>query len=412
MNKKSVSRIIQNAYLLRLGSNIARLAIDTIANFVISIRSNDTQTISKKKLLIVKTGAIGDFVIFSGILSYIRELYSKDEWEVTLLSANASQLLANFLKEDTLGVDRAFDIFMPIDAKRFSWNLAYRYKMQIDIAASKYDTVISPTFPRRRDESQILFISKSEKKIGFGLDDNSLDLDIHRNNNQPNTELFEGLPGWLRETDRNAQFVKMLGVEGKIDAVPRWKIPADAKNKARHMLEDLRVKTQIAMICPGAASDYRIWPPVKMAAVIDRLWEQYGILSVIGGSPAEKAISEEIQSHLKSTTAICLCGKTNLVELSAMISISRLCISMDSGPAHIAVAVNAPLVCIVGGGHYKRFFPYGEPELFRPATEELDCFYCNWVCKFDRPICVENISVETVMREIDLLINSIAKLSV
>jgi ADP-heptose:LPS heptosyltransferase len=401
---KSISSIIQNTYLLRLCSNIARLAVDTIAGFVISLRSSHIS--GKKKLLIIKTGAIGDFVIFSGILSYIRGLYSKDEWEITLLSANASHLLADFLKKNTLGLDGAFDIFMPIDEKCFSWNLVYRYKMQIDIAASKYDLVISPTFPRRRDESQILFISKSEKKIGFGLDDNSLDLEINRNNSQPNTKLFEAIPGWLTETDRNAHFIKMLGFEGEIDAVPRWKISEDDTNKARSILENLGVKTQIAVVCPGAAIDYRVWPSVKMADVIDRLWEKYGILSLIVGSSSEHAISEEIQSHLKSNIAICLCGKTSLVELSALMSISRLCVSMDSSPAHIAVAVNAPLVCVVGGGHYKRFFPYGELERFRPATEELDCFYCNWACKFDRPICVENISVETVMSEIDLLINS------
>lgn len=78
---------------------------------------------------------------------------------------------------------------------------------------------------------------------------------------------------------------------------------------------------------------------------------------------------------------------------------------MDSSPAHLAVAVNTPTVCVIGGGHYKRFFPYGDPKLFRAATEELDCFYCDWKCKFDTPLCVKDISVSTVVREIGELMN-------
>jgi ADP-heptose:LPS heptosyltransferase len=412
MKTSLVFNSLKNSPLLRIAANITRLIVDSTVELFSSFTTKDIRNIGqKKKLLLVKTGAIGDFIIFSGTLGYIRNLYPEDEWEITLLAASGSELLANFLKKDVLGSGQLFDFFIPINEKNFSWNLLYRYKKQLELVQTKYDLVISPTFPRFRDESQILFISKSEKKIGVGLDDTSLDLPIERNDHQANTELFESLPGWLTEIDRNAHFIKMLGYDGEINAVPRWKIPEHAQNVARQTLKDMGIVSQIAVICPGAGSKHREWPAAKMAAAIDHLWNMHGILTIICGSPAEKSLSEEIQSYLKSTKAICLCGKTNLVELGAIISISRLCISMDSGPAHLAVAVNTPLVCIIGGGHYQRFFPYGNPEMFRCATEELECFYCNWICKFDRPICVENISIETVTREIDLLIGSTAQLS-
>jgi ADP-heptose:LPS heptosyltransferase len=412
MKTSLILNSFKNSYLLRIAANIARLFVDTAIGFVSLFSTKNVKDISqKKRLLLIKTGEIGDFIIFSGILEYIRSLYAEEEWEITLLAASGSELLANFLKKDVLGLGILFDSFIPVNQKSFSWNLLYRYKKQLDLIQTKYDLVISPTFPRFRDESQILFISKSEQKIGVGIDDTSLDLKIERNDRQPNTELFESFPGLLTEIDRNAHFIKMLGYDGEINAVPRWKIPEHDRNTARQTLKDLGLVNQIAVICPGAGAKHREWPAAKMAEAIDYLWDKYSILSIICGSPAEKYISEEIQSYLKSTKAICLCGKTNLVELGAIISISRLCISMDSGPAHLAIAVNSPLVCIVGGGHYKRFFPYGNPEIFRCATEELDCFYCNWICKFERPICVENISVETVTREIDLLIDSTSQLS-
>jgi hypothetical protein len=43
------------------------------------------------------------------------------------------------------------------------------------------------------------------------------------------------------------------------------------------------------------------------------------------------------------------------------------------------------------------------------ATEELDCFYCDWMCKFNKPICVDDITVKTVTKEIDELMNIILR---
>jgi ADP-heptose:LPS heptosyltransferase len=395
---------------LKLFINSARLVVDTSVALYCALRPNHHHSPSpKKKLLILKVGAIGDVVILSGILPYIRSLHPEEEWEITLLAAGGSQHLANFLQQDVLGPELVFDSFIPINERKFSFNLWYRSQMQIEISKVKYDLVICPTFPRMKDESQILFMAEAKHKIGFGLDNNFLN--VKRNNDRLNTHLFEALPGWLKETDRNAHFVKMLGWPKDIDGVPRWQLPTEVVAKAESLIRELDITTPIAAICPGAAYDFRVWPAAKMAVVVDYLWEQHGITSLICGSPAEQVISASIQSQVKSATPICLCGKTNLIDLGGLIAISRLAITMDSGPAHLAVAVNTPLICIIGGGHYKRFFPYGEPEKYRAVTEELECFYCDWNCKFDRPICVENIPIENVLREVDALINSTSSVS-
>jgi ADP-heptose:LPS heptosyltransferase len=256
---------------------------------------------------------------------------------------------------------------------------------------------------RLKDESQLLFVSNANQKIGFGLDNNFLN--IKRNNDRLNTNLFQPLTGWLKETERNAHFVKMLGFPDAIDGVPRWQMPDAAISKAQALVQALGIKTPIAIVCPGAAYDFRVWSPVKMAAVIDYLWSQYGITTILCGSPVEEVISNNIRSHLKVANPVCLCGKTSLMEMSALIAIAKLAITMDSAPGHISIAVNTPLICIIGGGHYQRFFPYGEPEKFRAVTEELGCFYCDWVCKFKKPICVEDIPLENVLCEVDSLIN-------
>jgi ADP-heptose:LPS heptosyltransferase len=386
--------------------NFARLIVDTGVVLFRSLRPiHEHGPNLKKKLLIIKAGAIGDMVILSGILPSIRKLYPENEWEITLLAASSVQQLANSLKKDILGENLAFDSFIPINERKFSFDLWYRVLMQLEVSSVKYEIVLCPTFPRLKDESQLLFISNANQKIGFGLDNNFLN--VKRNNDRLDTNLFQSLTGWPKETERNAHFVKMLGFPDAIDGVPRWQMPDAAISKAQSLVQELGIETPIAVICPGAAYDFRVWPPIKMAEVVDYLWSQYGITTILCGSPVEEVISNNIRYHLQVANPVCLCGKTSLMEMSALIAIAKLAITMDSAPGHISIAVSTPLICIIGGGHYQRFFPYGEPEKFRAVTEELKCFYCDWVCKFKKPICVEDISVENVLCEVDSLINSI-----
>ena len=101
-----------------------------------------------------------------------------------------------------------------------------------------------------------------------------------------------------------------------------------------------------------------------------------------------------------------LAGKTSLQQLTTIIAGAQLLVSNETSAVHIAAAVGVPSVCIVGGGHYGRFVPYDEKvgdhrPLPLVATRKMECFGCNWVCKFHpakgKPMpCIEEIPVDTV----------------
>jgi hypothetical protein len=59
---------------------------------------------------------------------------------------------------------------------------------------------------------------------------------------------------------------------------------------------------------------------------------------------------------------------------------------------------------IVGGGHYGRFFPWGDPKLARVATKQMDCFGCNWQCKYETMRCIQEIAPESAARELAALL--------
>jgi ADP-heptose:LPS heptosyltransferase len=53
-----------------------------------------------------------------------------------------------------------------------------------------------------------------------------------------------------------------------------------------------------------------------------------------------------------------LTGKLTLIELVSVMAESKLVITNDSGPFHIAVALGKRVVCISNGNNYGRFTPY------------------------------------------------------
>ncbi len=373
---------------------------------------------SRKKLLIIDTGAIGDFVLLTGILPCMKEIYPADTWTIDIISGHQSHSIIKLLDLGILGASSIIDLFIPIDTLAFTRNLTYRFEFQQQLLKSHYNLVICPTFPRRLSDSQLLFIVSADRKIGVNADYICADLSQSDLVNERSLEyvtrdIFQSLkpaenhhsnPPWISEVAKNAIILKYLGIDRQVEGIPKWTIPSIVTTEATDLVKSYDIIDPFVLICPGAFDDYRIWSSKKMSMAIDYLWTEYGLSSIICGSPAEKSISDEIQSHLKVAKPICVCGKTSLIDLTGLIANAKICIAMDSSPSHISIAVGTPLVSIVGGGHYQRFLPYGDPTKFRVATEELDCFFCDWKCKFDRPICIEDISVERVILEIDTLL--------
>ena len=107
-------------------------------------------------------------------------------------------------------------------------------------------------------------------------------------------------------------------------------------------------------------------------------------------------------------------GKTTLNQMLFILKNAYFLIGNDSCAVHIAVAVSAPSVCILGGGHFGRFMPYDigvrtDRPLPRVVAHKMDCFGCNWECiysnKKNKPApCIYKISVEEVFVALQPLI--------
>ena len=101
---------------------------------------------------------------------------------------------------------------------------------------------------------------------------------------------------------------------------------------------------RLVVVQPGAADPRRRWSAARFAAVADALVEE-GALVAINGSAAEAAVVAEVIQTMRYP-AIDLSGKASLNALCGLLERAALVVSNDTGPLHMALALDRPCVGI------------------------------------------------------------------
>lgn len=152
----------------------------------------------------------------------------------------------------------------------------------------------------------------------------------------------------------------------------------------------------IALCCGSTNSRAKRWQVESYAALADRLTIEFNANVVLIGAPDELEVSQSVAS-LTKYKPVMLTGKTTLAEATAVLSISDLLVSNDTGPAHIGAALGTPTLVIFGPTNPKTTRPF--PENAEIIRKEVDCSPCMLRdCPIDHR-CMTRISVDEVFEK-------------
>jgi lipopolysaccharide heptosyltransferase I len=115
-----------------------------------------------------------------------------------------------------------------------------------------------------------------------------------------------------------------------------------------------------AVLILGSAHASKCWPVERFAATARRLAREYGFAIVAAGSKSEQSLAQAVQEKAQ-IPIVSLAGQTSIPELAALLKGARLVLSNDTGPGHIAAAMDVPTVVIFGHTNPSRVGPYGRP---------------------------------------------------
>jgi len=96
---------------------------------------------------------------------------------------------------------------------------------------------------------------------------------------------------------------------------------------------------------PDLAPEARKWPEERYAQLADALMQDHPTGKVVFiGAKSEHEYVTRVAGHCRGTRAVSLAGQLDVRELVTLLSLSRLVVSNDSGPMHLACMVDAPTI--------------------------------------------------------------------
>ncbi len=160
-------------------------------------------------------------------------------------------------------------------------------------------------------------------------------------------------------------------------------------------------RNKIVCFCPGAEyGPSKMWPPKKYGELAIRL-SQKGFAVLLVGSRNDSFAGQKIK-QASNHVVVDLCGKTSLNEAIAILSMSNLVVTNDSGLMHVAAALDRPTVAIFGSSSPKFTPPLSQKALI--ANLNLSCSPCfEKTCPFEHMNCMENLDVNYIVNLINQL---------
>lgn len=202
--------------------------------------------------------------------------------------------------------------------------------------------------------------------------------------------------------DQSLRIVRKLGIDSE-DIIPRLWVSDSVKKRVQEILinEKMNSMKYWITINPFSRWQYKEWTDSGWATIINWLWKDCGVPTVLIGSVEERLRSESLIRKCEAEV-INLTGKTTLAELTGVLSLSRIHIGVDSAAPHIAAATGVPTITIYGPSSWMDWAPVGKDH--RVILPEMDCTPCQkkGCDNSGRSRCLEQLStdqVKSVIRE-------------
>ncbi len=177
----------------------------------------------------------------------------------------------------------------------------------------------------------------------------------------------------------------------------------DERSRSLEVLLPIRGLRFIAMSI-GTKNQSNDWEAGNWHDLLFRLAKAYPDLAlVICGAAVEFELSDLVAAgwrEASSAPVLNLCGFLHPRETAAVFECAEVFIGHDSGPAHLAAAVQTPCVAIYGARNLPGiWFPFGDAH--RVLYRNVECAGCQLVtCLVEKKKCILSITVDEVFEEV------------
>jgi lipopolysaccharide heptosyltransferase I len=340
-------------------------------------------------ILIIKTSAIGDVTHTIPALNCLRKQYPTAHitW---LVEEAAADLVIGHGSLDRVLVSKRKTWLKEFRAGAWLGSVSKFLQFVRLLRDRKYDLVLD--FQGLLKSSIWVVLSGGTRRVGFGRGMQHAECSWFFLN-----ERIPAVDMEIHALDRGLLLLKEIGLD--CDGVEySFPISKEMRQDMMARLEDdgLNPETMpFVVINPQTTWWTKLWYPERFAQVADRLTKQNCFIVLTGG-PADVDINKTITKTM-AQPCLDLTGQSSLKELATLYDLADVVISTDTGPMHIAAAVDTPVVALFGPTAPWRTGPYGSQHtVLRSDRSCSPCFKRKCPREQDKE-CMDTITVDQVV---------------
>jgi hypothetical protein len=160
--------------------------------------------------------------------------------------------------------------------------------------------------------------------------------------------------------------------------------------------------SRAVVLTPFSSAAIKDWSDKGWREVVSRLGERgYPVEIWVAPDQRERARRLVTGPSRESTGPRATIRTGTIGELAQAVGSARLVLTVDTVTAHLAAAMDVPMVCLMGGGQYGDFGPWRNSLRQRWITQRLPCFGCDWRCSRPSVECLLTIPPSRVNSEVE-----------
>lgn len=338
-------------------------------------------------ILVIKLRYIGDVLLTTPVFDALRSNYPEARIVALVNKGTEAVLSDNPAIDDVLilerDVDRINDLMIQVRLVRRL--RSYHFDYALELTNSDRGALLS-------------FFSGADKRIGYKPRDKMKRI----NRRLLLTDLING-DGRQHIVEHHLAILRPLDcVIKKPQLRLFWKKADEATLKHVFETEKVPLDKPFVVMHPFSGVPSKAWLAENYAVVCDHLNEAWGIRTILicGNDKSEINFLEMITMQCQSSPAH-MGGKLTLKQLAALMSQALLFFGVDSGPMHIATAVNTPVIALFGPSRKFRWGPWGKDH--QVIQKSWPCVPCGKRGCDGRGVskCMEELTIDEVLPVLD-----------
>jgi ADP-heptose:LPS heptosyltransferase len=339
--------------------------------------------------LIIKNDGIGDLVLASGLIASLGEKFGG---AVDLITCAANREVAEGIEPLRKRYYVSRDM-LAFSARVWAWGLLWPRISQEDrdtiakLRSKHYDVAVCLRRFIRQSSLVLMKIVRADRKMCMWQMPTNASLEMAQ----------AASVGWNHHQGHKETLSELTYAQKVLEAELEFKINPQPRLKFCKPQSSLPGKRKVAIGISGASTNWASGNWIELAMLLN---EAGWTLEIFGGSD-KRELSCQIIS--KVPTAINHAGDLTLEETSKRLAACDVYIGNDTGLSHLASLVNKKNIIILGGGTFRRFFPWPGSNNQTIIYHGLECFDCNWQCKYSQRYCLDLVRPSDVFQVFEKL---------